>query len=375
MENKPVLFDEDKLLPFFKDNKIQPFRAKQLFFELYKNQTINLDDMVTLPKDVRETLKEKFAILSLKNIKILEDGETTKFGFITHDGHMIEAVAIYHYAKKWSKILWTSSSSKKKLNRITLCISSQVGCAVGCIFCVTGKLWFTRNLTWDEMVSQILFVNNYIRKKFGKKEDGTLHAVRNVVFMWMGEPLLNYDNVKKSIDIMLQQDRLSLSRRHVTISTSGILPGIQRMIDDEMEVKLAVSLHAPNQELREKLVPVAKWYQLKELMELLHKYVQVSDNRIFYEYIMIKDLTDTEDLARELAELLRGQLCHVNLIPYNENPAIQLQESNRENIKRFKWILEKKGITVTLRDSMGREAKSACGQLWYESVKGKKEEE
>lgn len=371
MENKPVLFDEDKLLPFFKENKIQSFRAKQLFFELYKNQNINVDDMLTLPKDVREKLKENFDTLSLKSTKTLEDGETTKFGFVTHDGHMIEAVAIYHYAKKWSKILGTNtSSSKKKLNRITLCISSQVGCAVGCMFCVTGKLWFTRDLTRDEMVSQILFVNSYIRKKFGKKEDGTLHAIRNVVFMGMGEPLLNYDNVKKSIDIMLQQDRLSLSRRHITISTSGILPGIQRMIDDEMEVKLAVSLHAPNQELREKLIPIAKGYKLKELMELLHKYVQVSNNRIFYEYIMIKDLTDTEALARELAELLRGQLCHVNLIPYNENPVISLQESEISQLKKFKWILEKKGITVTLRDSMGREAKSACGQLGYETVKG-----
>ncbi len=361
-----VLFDQENLENRTKEHKIPQFKVKQIFFELFKNQRVERDEMTTLSNQLKDELKLDFSPISLKCIETVEADTTTKFAFQTKDGYTVEAILMYHrqdekYIKNW----------KRKLNRITLCISSQIGCPVNCLFCVTGKLGFTRNLTWDEIISQILYANAYIFKRFGKKEDWTRRWVRNVVFMWMGEPLLNYDEVKKAIEVMLQQDRLSLWRRHVTISTAGIIPWIERLIEDKLDVKLAVSLHAPNQELREKIMPIARRYKLDELMEVIDRYVKVTDNRIFYEYIMIAWITDKPELAGELVELLKNRLAHVNLIPYNANPVIDLKESNRKNIQNFKRILEKGGITVTVRESMWREAKWACGQLGYERVKKK----
>jgi 23S rRNA (adenine2503-C2)-methyltransferase len=189
--------------------------------------------------------------------------------------------------------------------------------------------------------------------------------------MGMGEPLLNYDEVKHAIQVMLQQDRLSLSKRHITISTAWVIPGIKKMIKDVIDVKLAISLHAPNQKLRSEIMPIAKAYPLDDLMKVIDEYVKVTNNRIFYEYIMIKNVTDKPELAKQLCHLLRGRLSHVNLIPYNSNPAIKLEESDMKTIRDFQTILEKFGITTTVRDSMGRSVKSACGQLWFEKVKGK----
>ena len=320
--------------------------------------------MTTLSKDLREDLDKEFSVVTLKVDKILEDESTTKIWFQTHDGLMIEAVIIYHRQdEKYIK------NNERKLNRITLCISSQVGCPMNCLFCVTGKLGFKRNLTRDEMVSQIFFANNYIKQKFGKQDDGSLYGVRNVVFMGMGEPLLNYENVKKSIEIMLRQEAgFSLSKRHITISTAGIIPGIRQLIKDEISVKLAISLHAPNQVLRDKLMPIAKAYPIDALEKALSEYVKASDNRIFYEYIMIKNMTDKPELAKELVHMLTRKLAHINLIPYNTNPAIKLEESDTKTIQTFKKILEEGGLTVTVRDSMGRQMKGACGQLGYEKL-------
>lgn len=189
--------------------------------------------------------------------------------------------------------------------------------------------------------------------------------------MWMWEPLLNYDEMKKSVEIMLQQDRFSLGRRHVTISTAWIIPWIECLIEDKLDVKLAVSLHAPNQALRERIMPVARRYKLEELMEVIDRYVDTTDNRIFYEYIMIAWVTDKPELADELVKLLWHRLAHVNLIPYNANPVIDLKESDEKSIQNFKRILEKGWVTVTVRESMWREAKWACGQLGYERVNKK----
>lgn len=365
---KPVLFDDDAIANYVKEKKIQPFKVKQIFYEIYKNQNIEFDDMTTISKELRADLAERFVPISLEASKIKEDKQTTKIWFTTHDGHLIESVIIYH--RQPAKHV---KNNTPKINRITLCISSQVGCPVNCLFCVTGKLGFTRNLTRDEIISQVLYANNYIKKKFGKKDDNTLHAVRNVVFMGMGEPLLNYENMRHSIQVMLQQDRLSLGKRHITISTAGIIPGIKRMVSDMIDVKLAISLHAPNQELRQKIMPIARTFKLNDLMHSIDEYVKATKNRIFYEYIMIKDVTDKPELAKQLCNLLRGRLAHVNLIPYNTNPAIKLDESDVKTIREFQVILEKFWITTTVRDSMGRSLKSACWQLWFEKVREKEE--
>lgn len=361
---KSVLFDDGILLEYLKQHKIPAFRVKQIFHEIYKNQQIEISEMTTLSKDLRLQLQRDFDVISLEVEQIVEWSDTTKFAFRTVNGSVMEAILMYHrQPAKHAK------ENKPKLNRITLCISSQVGCAMDCIFCVTGKLGFKKNLSWQEMISQILYANNYIKKRFGKKEDWTLWSVRNIVFMGMGEPLLNYEHMKTSIEIMLRQDRFSLSKRHITISTCGIVPWIDRLVADGIDVKLAISLHSPNQELRNQIMPVARAYPLEKLMQSIDRYVEATDNRIFYEYIMIKGLTDTPQLARETAALLKGRLAHVNLIPYNENPAIDLEESERVTIIQFKKILEDWGVTVTVRETMGREAKGACGQLGYEKVK------
>lgn len=355
---KKLIFEEDFLLEYSKQHKIQPFRLKQIFHEIYKNQNISWDEMSTLPKDLKQTLEKDFDIINLTLDKILEDSQTTKFSFKTFDGHYIEAVLMYHWSKYQD---W-------KLNRITLCLSSQIGCPMACAFCVTGKLWLKRNLSRQEIVSQILYVNNYIKNKFWKKEDNTLRAVRNVVFMWMWEPLLNYDNVKKSIEIMLQREKFSLSKRHITISTVWVISGIQKLIQDQLDCKLAVSLHAPDQILRSTIVPNALVHKLPDLMGVLNDYVKATNNRIFYEYIMIKWVTDGDENAYKLIDLLQWQLCHINLIPYNENPLVDFKESSMTQIRKFQKTLEDAGLTVTIRDSMGRKVKSACGQLGYEAV-------
>ncbi len=363
-----VLFDQEKIDIRAKGHKLQSFKVKQIFYELFKNQRVERDEMTTLSNQLKDELKaDWFSPISLKCVDTVEADTTTKFAFQTDDWYAVEAILMYHRQdEKYIK------NGKRKLNRITLCISSQIGCPVNCLFCVTGKLWFTRNLTWDEIISQVLYANAYVFKRFWKKEDWSHRWVRNVVFMWMGEPLLNYDEVKKSVEVMLQQDRLSLWRRHVTISTSWIIPGIERLIEDNLDVKLAVSLHAPNQTLREKIMPIARRFKLSDLMDAIDRYVATTDNRIFYEYIMIDWVTDTPELAYELVDLLTDRLAHINLIPYNANPVIDLRESSDRNIQNFKRILEKWWVTVTVRESMWREAKWACGQLGYERVKNRK---
>lgn len=215
--------------------------------------------------------------------------------------------------------------------------------------------------------------NHRIKKHFGKKADGSRYAIRNVVFMGMGEPLLNYDNLIKTIRTMIDQNCLSLSKRHITISTSGIIDGIDKLIRDDIQVMLALSLHAPNQTLREKLIPtISKRFTLPLLMEAIDRYTDATGNRIFYEYIMIKDTTDTPALAHELGVLLQHRPGHVNLIPYNPNPAMpDLQESDRDVILAFQDILQSYQVTTTIRDTLGRKVKGACGQLGYEKLQSK----
>lgn len=357
---------------------------------VYKESIIDLDEVTTLSKDLRDQLKQDFVMNDLKTTAVVEGPETTKFLFELWDGKVIETVLMYHwhvkpeYEKqlKQRKILrsWTDakySFETHTLNRITICISSQVGCAVGCIFCVTWKLGFKKNLHRTEIIAQITYANNYIKQKFGKKEDGTRWKVRNVVFMGMGEPMLNYDNMVKSIEVMLDQNALGLSRRHVTISTSWVASAIQKLVDDKINVRLALSLHAPNQPLRKKLIPlIAKRRTLDQLMETIDNYVASTGNRLFYEYIMIKDTTDTAEIAHQLGKLLKYRNAHVNMIPYNENPAMpDLETSDYDKIIAFKKIVQTYGVTVTVRDTLGRDVKGACGQLGYEKIMKERIEE
>ncbi len=376
------LFDKEYLAQYLKEKWIPSFRNKQVLQGIFGDHVLDINEITTLSKDLREKLSKEFHINTFTLENIVEGPESTKFLFKMPDGKMIETVLMYHWHEKKTfknrqrKILrsWTKakiSPETHTLNRITICISSQVWCAVGCIFCVTGKLWFKKNLDRSEMIMQIQYANNYIAKKFWKKEDGTRWKVRNVVFMGMGEPMLNYDHMKKSIEYMLDQQALWLSRRHVTISTSWVASAIQQLVDDGINVRLALSLHAPNQELRQKLIPmIAKRWPLEELMQTIDNYTDATGNRLFYEYIMIKDMTDTQEIADQLGALLQHRSAHVNLIPYNENPAMpELVTSDFEVILAFKRVVEEYWVTVTVRDTLWRDVKGACGQLGYEKVK------
>lgn len=368
---KNSIFDEIKLEEFRKIHKLQPYRIKQIYLEIFKNSIVDFNEMTTLSKELRETLNECFYILPFKIWKILEWLDTTKISLLTNDWKTIETVIMHHfdkYSENTKNLDWTSETDKQ-INRLSLCVSTQIWCAVWCIFCVTWKLWFSRNLSYEEIIWQLLIANNYIKNKYWKKEDNNWNKIRNVVFMGMGEPLLNYDELIKSINTMLRQDRFSLSKKHITISSSGIIPWIQRLIDENIPVMLAISLHSPDQIKRMELMPISQKYKLNDLMKLIEQYIKKSWNRLFYEYIMIKDITDSPETAKQLWNLIKKQLCHVNLIAYNENPAMpDLKETPSKSIELFKQILEDMWITVTIRNSLGRDLKGACGQLWYENL-------
>ncbi len=346
---KASIFDKEKLEERRVLHKVQPFRLKQIFHEIFKNSVTDFQEMTALSKDLRDSLSDNFTIVPFELQEMQESEDTTKFLFKLPDGNVIESVIMFHYheiieGSEEYKKGFTTLVDGKKLNRLTLCISSQVGCSVGCIFCVTGKLGLLKNLDVQTIIGQVIYANAYLKKKLGKKEDNSWYMIRNIVFMGMGEPLLNYDNVKATVHYLLDQNGFSLSRRHVTISTSGIIPGIQKMIDDNLDVMLALSLHAPNQELRSELIPtITKMYTLDKLMAQIDEYTTKTGKSVFYEYIMIKGKTDQPELAYQLIDLLKARPAHshINLIPYNENPAIDLEEPSRNQIMRFKEILEK----------------------------------
>lgn len=379
MSQKYSFFDPVALEDFRKEHKLEPYRIKQINDAIFKQSIIDFQQMTVLSKEMRDLFDAHFEIIPLKEVKLVEDDETSKFLFETHDGQVLESVLMYHFHTKKEDLTFNNAlqvqeaqDGGQELNRMTLCISSQVGCAVGCIFCVTGKMWLKKNLHRTEILGQVLYINNFIKSKLGKKEDGTLHKVRNIVFMGMGEPMMNYPAVRQTVWYLTDTRYLWLSRKRVTISTSGILKPLLEFIHDNLPVSLAFSLHAPNQALREELIPImAKVNPLDKLMAALDKYTDKTGNKIFYEYVMIKDRNDSREVAHELGKLLQYRDAHLNLIPYNQNPAIDLEESTPERIKKFRDVVESYKVTVTVRENRGRKAKSACWQLGWEKVSEK----
>jgi 23S rRNA (adenine2503-C2)-methyltransferase len=374
------IFDQQAVADFCSQHAIPAFRIKQIYHEIFKNAIIDFQQMTTLPAEVRTLLAQHFCVINFSIASEHPANDTIKFLLNLADDKVIEMVIMKHYHRlephENSSDYILSPDGRKKLNRLTLCISTQVGCPVGCIFCVTGKLGLMKNLDYPEIIGQIIVANHWIKKHFGKKPDWSRYAIRNVVFMGMGEPLLNYDNLVKTIRTMIDQKALGLSKRHITISTSGIIDGIDKLIRDQITVMLALSLHAPNQDLREKLIPtISKRFTLPLLMEAIDRYTAATGNRIFYEYIMIKNMTDSTELAHQLGVLLQHRPGHVNLIPYNPNPAMpDLQESDRDVILNFQDILQSYHVTTTIRDTLWRKVKGACGQLGYEKLQSKLEQ-
>jgi len=315
------------------------FRAQQLFAWIYRSLVFDFTAMTNLPLGLRQKWSDLAIIQPLQPLETLTsaDGLTTKVLLELPDGETIESV-LMHYE-----------------GRHTVCVSTQVGCALGCPFCATGQSGFKRNLSGGEIVGQVLYFARQLQ------EQGA--AITNVVFMGMGEPLANYEATWQAIRILNDHRGFNLGARRFTISTVGLVPGIRRMAQEGLSVGLAVSLHAANNTLRDRLVPINKRYPLAELLAACQEYVQRTGRRVSFEYALIQGVNDDPGQARELAHLLRGLLCHVNLIPLNPTAECNYQPSTRERIMAFRRELNRLGIASTVRLGRGIDIQAGCGQL------------
>ncbi|HAS28437.1 MAG TPA: 23S rRNA (adenine(2503)-C(2))-methyltransferase RlmN [Dehalococcoidia bacterium] len=321
-----------------------PFRAKQILHWIYQKLAASFDEMSDLPLSLRSVLNDKFRLCTLSPCgEMTSYGDTIKTLFKLSDGKTIEAT-LMHYSQAAGK------------ERNTVCVSTQVGCAVGCPFCATGQQGFERNLTGGEILDQVLYFARYI-KGFG---DG---KITNIVFMGMGEPLANYESLLEAIESLNSADMFGLSARNMTISTAGLVPWINRLSGEKLQVGLAISLHAADDVLRNRLVPVNKKYPLEELMAACRNYFDATGRRITFEYALFTGVNDSPAHARLLAHLLHGFNCHVNLIPSNNTANSDYRAPAAEVVKTFKQELEKLGINATIRQSRGQDISAGCGQL------------
>ena len=313
------------------------FKASQVFEWLYKHCEYNIDNYSNIKKEIRDRLKEDFNTNFIKIKKKEEGTEVKKYLFELLDGNFIEAVLMEHdYGK-------------------SVCVSSEVGCNMGCKFCESGRLKKVRNLETYEMVEQIILIEDNIKEK-----------IQSVVIMGIGEPFDNYDNVINFIKIINHAKGLAIGSRHITVSTCGLVPKIEEFSNLPLQVNLALSLHAPNDEIRNKIMPINKVYNISKVMEAIKKYIAKTNRRVTIEYVMLNMVNDSVDNAKELASLLKGMNVYVNLIPYNETNNIDFKRSTR--IKEFKDTLLKSGINATVRREFGSGISAACGQLRSKEV-------
>lgn len=323
---------------FAKEYPLERYSIKQFYGKYYQEYIYSWDELTTWPKDLRERLKEEvpFSRLTIVSRNESIDRSTTKILFKTENNNYIESVLI------------------RDRKRNTVCVSCMSGCPVGCIFCATGQMGLNEALDEHSIIDQIL----YFARELKAKEE----KVTNIVYMGMGEPMLNLESVARSIEILTDQEKFGISRRKITVSTSGYIEMLNRFVDLDLGVKIAISLHAPNQMIREKIMPtVAKSNRLEDLLDALDNFTKKTNKRVTYEYLLLKGINDSEENAIELAELLKNNLALVNLIEYNENDLADIKRS--PNTKIFQKILIKNGITCTVRNSYGEEIKGACGQL------------
>ena len=324
----------EELENYFVKNNDKKFKATQIYEWLYKKRVNDFEDMKNIKKEVIQRLINDFCCSKLDIISKLEDVDVYKYLFKLSDNNKIEAVLMKHdYGN-------------------SLCVSTQVGCNMSCTFCESGRLKKVRNLEVHEMVLQILQIEADLNIR-----------ISHIVLMGIGEPFDNYDNVIDFIDIINDSKGIDIGARHITISTSGIVPKIEDFMLEGKQVNLAISLHAPNDALRDKLMPINKVYDLKQLIGVVKKYIKLTNRRVTFEYIMLKGINDDESLALELCSLLRGINCYVNLIPYNETSHIEYKKSSNESVMKFYDILKKNKINVTVRREFGTKVMAACGQL------------
>ena len=345
-----------ELADFLKEQGQPGYRARQVLRWAYRGAS-SYEEMSNLPTDLRAQLQERLPLCTLAPVQraLSPDGLTRKVLFRLRDGLLVEAV-------------WMGHAAGKGRWRTTICISSQAGCAYGCQFCATGQQGYGRNLTSGEMVQQVVY---FLRAEAGGLPteqtralgEEPVQGITNVVFMGMGEPFANYRAVRRAVTALNAPWGLGLGARHITVSTVGLAPEVRRFAQEPWQAGLAISLHAANDELRSSLVPVNRKYPLKELLAACRDYVARTHRRVTFEYVLLGGVNDSRQHARELAGLLSGLLCHVNLIPVNPTAAGQFKRPAAARIRAFVEEVERYHIPVTLRDTQGVEIQAGCGQL------------
>lgn len=325
-----------ELTQFLEDMDQKKFRAKQLYSWMHEHLIEDFDQATNLPKSLIEELKEKCRLTALvvRQEQISKIDDTRKYLFELYDRNMIESVLMrYHHGN-------------------SVCISSQVGCRMGCKFCASTLDGCVRNLTASEMLDQIY----RIQKMTGERVD-------NVVIMGSGEPMDNYDNVIRFIKLLNSEEGLNISQRNITVSTCGLVEKIKELADEKLQITLAISLHAPNDKLRASMMPIANKYSIDEIMEAVRYYIDVTTRRVSFEYSLVDGVNDSDDCVKQLAKLLTGLNCHINLIPVNPVRERQFVRPDMKKVYSFKNKLEKYGLNVTIRREMGSDIDGACGQL------------
>jgi 23S rRNA (adenine2503-C2)-methyltransferase len=330
------------------------FRGEQVWSWLYRSLTDHFDAMGNLPLDLRKRLAAETDLELLMPLAEQQSatGQTRKVLFRLRDGDTLESVLMNYDERR------------------TACISTQVGCGMGCVFCATGQGGLTRNLSTGEIVAQVIYLAREIRQaeiekaeSLGLQVDLPIHPVTHVVLMGMGEPLANYAATWQAIETLTDERGYALGARHITLSTVGLVPAIRRLAEERVPINLAISLHAPDDDLRDRLVPVNRRYPLVDLMAAVRNYAEKTHRRVTFEYALIDGVNDTPQQARGLAALLADLLCHVNLIPLNPTPGSPLQASAREQVDAFRAELERAGTPVTVRIRRGIDIEAGCGQL------------
>lgn len=326
----------EEMTEVFGELSLPKFRAKQVYEWIHKHLASDYSEMTNIPASLRATLKVKYPFNACQIVRkqVSKLDGTVKYLFAMHDGDYIESVVMkYKYG-------------------YTICVSSQVGCKMGCAFCASTLGGFKRSLMAGEMLSQIYTA----QKDLGER-------ISHIVLMGMGEPMDNFENVLRFISLVTDEKGLNLSMRNISLSTCGVVPKIKELLERKLQLTLSISLHAPNNEIRNRIMPVNKRYPIEELLGICRKYAEETSRRISFEYSMISGVNDSDECARQLASQLKGMLCHVNLIPINEVAESPFKPSSAERIERFVEILGKSGITATVRRKLGSDIDASCGQL------------
>ena len=332
----------------FSNLNFPKFRSKQVYEWLHKHLASGYDEMLNLPKNLREDLKERFPLYNcvIEKKQVSKIDNTVKYLFRLHDCDYIESVVMkYKYG-------------------YTICVSSQVGCKMGCAFCASTIGGFKRSLSAGEILSQLYTA----QKDIGER-------ISHIVLMGMGEPLDNFDNVMRFLELVTDKDGVNISMRNISLSTCGVVPKIEELLKKNLKLTLSISLHAPNDEIRSRIMPINKKFPVDGLLKVCRKYTHETSRRISFEYSMLSGFNDTDECAKLLASKLKGMLCHVNLIPVNEVAESPYKPSNPERIERFVDILSKNGINATVRRKLGSDIDASCGQLRLKENKNRQKED